>query len=48
MEQGQVDDLPGAAGVARFCGKDVPTDGINAATKTVGNLALSLMTGIGQ
>ena len=25
-------------GVAGFCGKDVPTDGINAAGKTVGNL----------
>jgi hypothetical protein len=34
--------------VARFGGKDVPTDGINAAAKTVGDLALSLMIGIGH
>jgi hypothetical protein len=34
--------------VARSGGKDVPTDGINAAAKTVGDLALSLMAGMGQ
>ena len=34
--------------MVRFSGKDVPTDGINAAAKTVGDLALSVMTGMGQ
>ena len=37
-----------AKGVAGFCSKDVPTDGINAAVEAVGDLALSLRTGMGQ
>ncbi len=35
-------------GVARFCGKDAPADGINAAAETVGNLELAPRTGISQ